>query len=89
MISDQNRRNNKSKAISYDNLRTDEQNDIIRNRKKGLSSRFDYKTKEELENPNLLYKVWFFFLNKLNGLLILKINIGTEIEIRLKQKRFI
>jgi hypothetical protein len=57
MISDQNRRNNKSKAISYDNLRTDEQNDIIRNRKKGLSSRFDYKTKEELENPNLLYKV--------------------------------
>jgi len=52
----QNQRNNKSKAISYDNLRTDEQNDIIRNRKKGLSSRFDYKSREELEHNNI-YKV--------------------------------
>ena len=64
MITDRNYRQNqsnyKSKAISYDNLRTDEENDIIRNRKKGLSSRFDYKTREELENTNL-YKVKTFF----------------------------
>jgi hypothetical protein len=64
MITDRNYRQNqsnyKSKAISYDNLRTDEENDIIRNRKKGLSSRFDYKTREELENTNL-YKVKPFF----------------------------
>jgi hypothetical protein len=63
MITDRNNGQNqsyyKSKAISYDNLRTDEQNDIIRNRKKGLSSRFDYKPREEIENNNI-YKVNFF-----------------------------